>query len=368
VTEGPVVVVGAGPAGLRCAEVLSGPGVRVTLVDRHPTPGGVFYRPPTPESGLDARTIHGLEAGRAARLLATAETLTARVELLLSTEALAVEDGTLAIRRPDGTEARLPFAKLVLAPGAADLRLPFPGAELAGVHGLQAGVAALIDNGRPVGRRTVFLGTGPLLYLAACCHLRAGAEVAAVLDIADPGLARRHLAGLATGGLAFVKGLLCLRRLRAARVPTLGGVRPLSVVGAGRTEGLRCRDSQGREFQVAADAVAVGFGLVPDVGLAEAAGIAMAPDALRVGCRLPALDGDGLTSLADVYVCGDGARVAGAEVAEAAGALTAFAVLIELGHPVTVGMHRFWQTRAGYGAAFRRALAASFPLPRDLGP
>ena len=78
------------------------------------------------------------------------------------------------------------------------------------------------------------------------------------------------------------------------------------------------------------------------------------------------MDEDGLTSVRNLYIAGDGRRIGGADAAEAAGALAAFAALIELRYPVTMGTHKFWQTRAGYGRTFRRALQAAFPPPVDI--
>jgi len=364
VTGERVVVVGAGPAGIRAAEVLSAPGVAVTLVDDRPAPGGRHYPQPPVGTATDYRALYGLAAGRARRLHATASALAARVDYRAETKALGVEGKLLHVSTV-GVGETLPFEALILAPGADDLLLPFPGATRPGVVTLGAAQAALRRGQGAAGRRTVFLGSGPRLYDVAYQYLRAGAEVAAVLETADPALARRQLPGLLSGGLAFARQLFVLSRLKAAKVPMLAGVRPVAVVGGDTIEGLRCRDGEGTEFQVTGDALAVGFGPAPDTRLAAQVGCVMLYD-LPSRQWLPSIDADGLTSVPGIYVAGDGRQEVGADAAEASGALAAFAVLIELGYPVTVGMHRFWQTRAGYGSAYRRALRAAFPPPVDL--
>lgn len=359
-----VVVVGAGPAGIRAAEVLAAAGVVATLIDENSVPGGAMYRPPDAGTDLATGALYGFEAGRARRLQATAAALSGRIDYRPATTAWNVV-GKVLDARHKGVDERIPFAALILATGAVDLMLPFPGWDRPGVSTLGGALAALGRPGAAGLPRTVFLGTGPLLYLAAYRYLRAGAAVAAVLDTADPAGARRQLAGLLSGGLDFAKGLLVLSRLRAAKLPMLAGVRPVAVIGAERIEALRCRDAAGVEFQAPAEAVAIGFGRRSDCRLADRAGCAFAYDA-SLQQWLPVADADGLTSVPGIYVAGDGRREAGANAAEAAGALAAFAVLVELGYPITLGTLKFWQTRAGYGTNFHRALAAAFPPPMAL--
>src|SRR6202000_762260 len=96
-------------------------------------------------------------------------------------------DRVLDLSGPRGT-ARLPFDRIVLATGATDRSIPFPGWTLPGVFSLGGAQIALKAQGCAIGRRVVFAGTGPLLPLVAYQYAKAGAECAAVL----------HTSGLAT--------------------------------------------------------------------------------------------------------------------------------------------------------------------------
>lgn len=359
-----VVVVGAGPAGVRAAEVLAGPRLNVILVDENPTPGGRIYQQPPPGFARGYREIYGFEAGKAERLHATIQDLARRIDYRPSTLAWNVYDKVLYVISEDGHD-RLPFDALVLAPGATDLVLPFAGWTRPGVYTLGGAQVALKHQGCAVGRRTVFVGTGPLLYLVAYQYLAAGAEVAAVLDTADPALARQQFLGLLSGATTFAKGLYYLWRLKAAKVPMLGGVRPLAVVGEGAVEALRCRDAEGQEFQVPADAVAMGFGLRSESQLADLAQCEFGYDA-ALRQWLPVVDEDGQSTVPGVYIAGDGRRIAGAGAAEVGGVLAAYAALIDFGYPVTLGTHRFWRAHAQNQSTFRRALEVAFPPPLDL--
>jgi len=359
-----VVVVGAGPAGVRAAEVLAGPRLNVILVDENPAPGGRIYQQPPPGFSRGYRQIYGFEAGKAERLHATARALAQRIDYRPSTLAWNVYEKVLYVTS-GGVHDRIPFDALVLAPGATDLVLPFPGWTKPGVYTLGGAQVALKHQGCAVGRRTVFIGTGPLLYLVAYQYLAAGAEVAGVLDTSEPELARAQTLGLLSGATTFAKGLFYYWRLKAAKVPMLGGVRPLDVVGEAGVEALRCRDAAGQEFQVAADAVAMGFGLRSECQLADLAQCAFHYDQpLRQW--LPTVDEDGQSTTPGVYLAGDGRRIVGAGAAEVGGVLAAYAVLIDFGYPVSLGTHRFWRAHAQNQNTFRRALEAAFPPPVDL--
>lgn len=81
-----------------------------------------------------------------------------------------------------GRQRAVPYSHLLIATGATDRVLPFPGWTLPGVYTLGAAQIALKSQGCAIGRRVVFAGTGPLLYLVAYQYAKAGAQVEAVLD------------------------------------------------------------------------------------------------------------------------------------------------------------------------------------------
>ena len=68
----------------------------------------------------------------------------------------------------------VPYSHLLIATGATDRVLPFSGWTLPGVYTLGAAQIALKSQGCAIGRRVVFAGTGPLLYLVAYQYAKAG--------------------------------------------------------------------------------------------------------------------------------------------------------------------------------------------------
>src|SRR5436305_5839321 len=196
--ESGVAVVGAGPAGLAAALAAAGLGCAVTLIDAGQAIGGQIYRPSLlgPGAGHDAPAserlpprLHRAARHRRIRHLAATSVWHAEPEpsggFLLR---LAGPDrpgpapgggpGEAAEPAPAGLLAR----SVVLATGANELVLPFPGWDLPGVTTAGAAQALLKSQGVTVGRRVLVAGSGPVLLPVAASLAEAGVRVVAVLE------------------------------------------------------------------------------------------------------------------------------------------------------------------------------------------
>ncbi|MBP2301193.1 FAD/NAD(P)-dependent oxidoreductase [Azospirillum picis] len=367
--ELPPVIVGAGPAGIRAAERLVAAGLRPVVVDEAARWGGQIYRQP-PEAGgpgggftRPKSALYGFEAGKADAVHRAMAAIRDRVDYRPRTLAWNCEAGALDLLC-DGESLVQPFSRLILATGATDRVLPFPGWTLPGVFTLGGSQVALKFQGCAVGRRVAFLGTGPLLYLVAYQYLKAGVEVAGVFDTTPFAVQARAMAGMLRDPSTLAKGLLFVGWLRAHGVPVHNGVRPLRAEGTERVEALAWRYADGREHRVSCDAVAFGLGLRSETQLADLAGCRFRFDAAD-RAWLPERDGAGRSSVAGVYLAGDGGGIAGADAAELAGERAAFALLEDLGRPVDAARVRELDRRLGGIATFRRSLNAAFPFPAD---
>src|SRR5205807_391037 len=122
------------------------------------------------------------------------------------------------------------------------------------------------------------------------------------------------------------------------------------------------REASGEERRVACDAVGASFGLRPEAQLADLAGcrFTFAAEARQ---WLPERSGAGRSSVGDVYLAGDGARIGGADVAELQGRRTALAVLEDLGRAVDRHEVARLERALARHARFRRALDAAYPFP-----
>ncbi|HEY0293908.1 MAG TPA: FAD-dependent oxidoreductase, partial [Bordetella sp.] len=266
-----VVIVGAGPAGIRAAQALAEAGVRPLVIDEAERPGGQIYRQPPPGFVRPKAALYGFEHRKADRLHRAMQALDGRIDYLPGALAWNGTAGMLDVMQA-GRNRGEPYSHLILATGATDRVLPFPGWTTPGVYTLGGAQVALKFQGCTVGATVAFLGTGPLLYLVAYQYARAGARVAAVLDTAGAADHRAGLPGLLRSPGLLAKGLYYLAWLRAHGVPVHTGVRPVAAQGAARVTSLVCRDAAGRAMQIECDAVAFGLGLRSETQLASLLG------------------------------------------------------------------------------------------------
>ena len=367
IREPRVVVVGAGPAGVRATQALVQAGLRPVVIDEGRRDGGQIYRRQPEGFKRSYAKLYGSEAAKAQALHRDFDALRAQVDYRSDTLAWNLSEGELHVVHA-GEPQTLPFDALLVCAGATDRLMPVPGWQRAGCYSLGASQIALKAQACAIGARVVFLGSGPLLYLVASQYVQAGAQVAAVLDTAPAAKSWAAVAGLlARPGLAL-RGLALIRSLRRARVPVLQGVTAPRIDGDGSigVQSVAVRDSNGREQRFECDAVGLGWHLRAETQLAD---LARCEFEFEPASRqwLPRIDADGRSSTRGVYLAGDGARILGADGAEAAGRLAALAALADLGHvqgralyeSESVGLRR---TLAQMDR-FRKGLARAFPWP-----
>lgn len=299
-----VAVIGAGPAGLAAAAAAREAGRSVLVIDENPAVGGQIWREARGR-GARPETRRLLERALGATFLAGAAVFDGRREAGRSPAS-----ELSCWHRVDGVK-RVRAASLVLATGASERFLPFPGWTSPGVLGV-GGLQALVKGGFDVaGRRVLVAGSGPLLLAVAAALVDAGARVVAVLEQAPRARVLRFGLGLASTPRKLVEAAALLRSLRG--VPQLHGAWLTDVKQAAHTLCARaaCGASE-REFDV--DLVAVGFGLTPALGLGLHLGCARAGDALAVDARQR-------TSVAGVLAAGETTGIGGVDAALAEGTL-----------------------------------------------
>ena len=354
------VIVGAGPAGMRAAEQLVAAGQRPVVIDEAQRFGGQIYRQPPAVMQRERRDLYGFEAGRATAVLDRFESLLPHIDYRPNTLVWQVESNTLQLLHAGRTHA-LAFDALILATGATDRVLPFPGWTLPGVTTLGAAQVALKYQGCLIGPRVVFAGTGPLLYLVAWQYASHGGQVAAVLDSAPASAKLRAAPRMLARPAVAAKGAYFLARLRLAGVPLRSGVTLLQAEGNERVTALTWR-ANGTTHTTACDAIGVGHGLRSETQLADLAGCAFDYNEVDQAW-LPARDAAGRSSVRGVYLAGDGAGILGADAAELSGARSALAALEDLVQPTAMGRAAQIERETTAHITFRRGLETAFALP-----
>jgi NADPH-dependent 2,4-dienoyl-CoA reductase/sulfur reductase-like enzyme len=326
-----VVIVGAGPAGVRGAQTLAAAGIRPIVIDENARCGGQIYRQPPADGGFTRSNtaLYGFEAKKAESVHDAMAKLLTQIDYRPDTLAWACEPNRLDTIR-GGREISVPFTHLIIASGATDRIVPLPGWTQAGVYTLGGAQVALKSQGCAIGARVVLAGTGPLLYLVAYQYVKAGAQIAAVLDTSP--LSRQAAAApqMLSQPATFAKGLYYVGWLMARGVRMERGVTLESIEGDGAVRAIRWRTASGTARSLDCSAVGMGFGLRPETQLADLAGCRFHFDALN-RCWLPERDAAGRSSVPNIYLAGDGAGIAGADAAERSGRRAALALLDDIG-------------------------------------
>ncbi len=336
--ESEFVVVGGGPGGVSVAIEAAKAGVDVTLLDENERLGGQIYRQLEKGFKVTDSEALGRDYEKGIQLLRQFRSLGDRIRYLNNTQVWGIfKDHTLALAR-NGTSSSLGFKKLLLATGAYDRPVPFPGWTLPGVF-TAGGAQKLVKTERVLpGERILLAGTGPLQLVLAQQILKAGGEIEAILEAGD--LSKDWLQGLKGiwGNWDYLnEGWGYLRQIQKAGVPLLRNHIILEAHGHGRVEEAviaevdnNWRPRPGTERTVKVDAVCLGYGLVSSVQLTLLAGCEHEYD-LGLGGYLPVRKEDMETTVKGIYAVGDGAGVAGAKVALYEGRITGLSIARSLG-------------------------------------
>jgi NADPH-dependent 2,4-dienoyl-CoA reductase/sulfur reductase-like enzyme len=360
-----LVVVGAGPAGMAAAIEAAGLGLSVALVDVFARPGGQYFKQTPPELEAVSTTqekgqwlVEGLER--------------AEIQVLTGTVVwgiFAEEDGyLLCLYGPPGTPRRMKAKAVILAPGAHDRPVPFPGWTLPGVMTAGAALAMVKHQKVLPGRRILLSGTGPLQLVLARHLIEAGAEIAGVLDANGfPWRGWRHARAVWGQWERLGEGWQAWRVMRRAGVGIRWGNLVFRAEGDGQLEEVTIGPLDGsRPEIVVADTLCLGHGFVPGIQLSRLAGCEhqyRPEQAAYVPVRNEWLE----TTLAGVFVAGDGAGIGGKDVALLEGQLAAVRATRRLGREADPDKVSNLRRDLARQRRFAAVLDDLFPLSSNLG-
>ena len=291
---GPILIIGAGPAGIAAAITAAKSNADVTLLDDNPAFGGQIWR----NADSSNPWLNRLSQ--------------TNVRILNSTRVVSGDPSrrTLLIEK-DGQSQHLTYSKLILATGARELFLPFPGWTLPNVIGV-GGLQALVKSGLPVsGKRIIVAGSGPLLLAVAGYLQTKGAIVPLIAEQASlPGLIR-FTAGL----IAHPSKLVQAISLRPHRYLTNCWIE--AAAGSDRVQSVRLRQGS-KVWEQPCDYVANAHGFVPNTELAVLLGCALEDGVVKV-------DPTQQTSVTGIYCAGESCGIGGVDTALVQGQIAGYA-------------------------------------------
>ena len=328
-----VAVVGSGPAGMAAAVEAAEAGASVLLLDEYAKPGGQFFkRSGDGFSVAPARLTREHQRGEALR----AKLSHPRIRVLTRALVWGRFGSDLMVYREGRSEA-VQASALVIATGAYDRPVAFPGWTLPGV--ISAGGAQTLAKTQWVkpGKRILLAGAGPFLLPVAQSLLRAEVTIAALVEATRPAQWLPHAASLWGQWPRFAEALDYKRELRRAGAPTIYGHKIVRALGDTEVQAAviaqvdrEWRAIPGTERTIEVDAIATGYGFLPNVELAASCGCDLAYDrfarAWFVQCA-PTMT----TNVPGIFVAGEITAIGGSAVALVEGRIAGLSAVQHLG-------------------------------------
>jgi len=336
-----ILIVGAGPAGMAAAVAASGSSRHVILIDDNAAAGGQVWRNFTAQNTRDYPGAKAL-ADLNTRLRNT------NVEVRCATRVVGQPAANVLRVEDDQGAGDLAYRHLILATGARERFLPFPGWTLPGVMGA-GGLQALVKSGLSIqGKRVVVAGSGPLLPAVAASLAKHSAHVLGIFEQAPLACLMRFALTLAAHPGKFLEGLRYRSATLAAPYRTSSWV--TRAHGNHRLQSVTV-SVNGAQRELACDYLACGFHLVPNLELSRLLGCTIDNIYVRV-------DANQKSSVPHIYCAGELTGIGGLEKAFCEGEI---AGLVCAGKSAA---HLF--DRRNRHARFARQLDTAFAMRRDL--
>jgi len=316
-----IMVIGGGPAGLCAALSAASLGAKVLLAERDGIPGGQLVKQTHKFFGSEKQYAgdRGIHIG--GMLLDNAQA-DPNIEIWTDSTVLAIyEDGVVTVEHDDG-HVKVKPERIIIATGAAEKFLAFPGNDLPGIYG--AGAVQTIMNvaGIKPAQRVLMVGAGNIGLIVSYQLMQAGVEVVAVIE-----------------GLPKIGGYLVhASKIQRAGIPVLTCHTILEAYGSDQVEGAviaqineNWQPIPGTQRDIPCDTICLAVGLSPLTELAWQAGCEMAYIRQLSG-HVPILDDYLETTRPGIYCAGDACGIEEASSAMVEGRLAGISAAASLGY------------------------------------
>lgn len=316
-----ILVIGGGPAGLCAATAAASLGAQVLICERDDLPGGQLVKQTHKFFGSEKQYAgdRGIQIGN---MLLEQTSNDPHIEIWTDTTVLGIyEDGIVTCEHEE-KHLKIKAQRIIVATGASEKFLSFPGNDLPGVYGAGAVQTLMNVAGVKPAQRVLMVGAGNIGLIVSYQLKQAGVEVAAVIE-----------------GLPTIGGYLVhASKIQRAGIPVRTRYTILEAYGDGQVEGARIAQIDdkwqpipGTEEEVKCDAICLAVGLSPLTELCWQAGCQM--DYIReLSGHVPIVDDFLETTRPGIYAAGDVSGIEEASSAMVEGRLAGYAAAASLGY------------------------------------
>jgi len=340
------VIIGSGPAGLNAAIIAANLGVQVTIIDENTQIGGQIFRQTAPEISrkkhldkqsedtfekLNQSIVHNnikIYSSSAVWGIFEKEESQAQNNSEINSKIIATDNREIPL-----IEAR----NLLIASGAYEMPVIFPGWTIPGVITLGSMQILLKSQGVIPEGRIIIAGTGPFLYLSASQLIENGANVIGIVEASSMLDWYAWGVQLLRFPSIMLKGIKCLRKIKKAGIPIFFGHMVVDAKGKDKIREVTISqvDSQWcpkrhTKKTLQTDLIGVNFGFMPSSYLTHLSGCQHNFD-LEQFCWISQFNNVYKTSEKNVFVAGDNTGIGGDKMASIEGKIVGIEVSRLLG-------------------------------------
>ncbi len=337
-----VAIVGSGIGGLSAAVTLAGHGLDILLIDENIQPGGQLLRKSKKTVKKFFKFTPDSMKTKGFSLMEGINDVDSTIDRIHQAQVLGVfKDRRLLIHKEiketSGNIIEVRAEHLIFATGARERYLPFKGWTLPGVMSLGAAQILMKSYGVLPGFNTIIAGSSPLMMVLASEILSNQGKVATVLDENPFSKNLRFLPLIQHHWPKLFEGAFYTAKMMRNQVPMVKRARILEAHGNTTFDAVIMAKTtpegqviHGTETKYTADALAIGYGFVPNIELAVQAGCDIEYQKGKGGWVVTA-DKNLESSVDSVFAVGEITGISGGKKSYIQGKIAAISILKKLG-------------------------------------
>lgn len=327
-----VVIVGNGFTGLSAVDILCETNLKILVVDENPHLGGQLIRK-IPET-LGEYESYSADAVKKVGFNYIKKLKQKKLDLISRAKVLGIYPGNeLLLEIGNKKILHVHYKTILLATGARERFLPFPGWTLPGVYSTGLIQVLSKSNGVMAAKEILIGGSGLFLYAVGYEILRNGGKVLGILEQSALFNKMKMLGQFFHQAAKFTEGAKYLAKIYSKGVPVRYRTKILEARGKDELEEVvTCKVDasgnmlEGTEKVIPTKALAVGYGFVPNIELPQVAGCELEHHEERGGWIVKVNEGMEST-VPGIYAAGEITGIAGAQKSITDGQLAAYSIL-----------------------------------------